>query len=71
MIQGRFAHTLNDMRGLIDGWSAPSVSDSNSCGRVLLAVSGGIDSMCMAELFASVSDDFPFAVAHCNFNLRG
>ena len=71
MIQGRFAHTLNDMRGLIDGWSAPSVSDSISCGKVLLAVSGGIDSMCMAELFASVSDDFPFAVAHCNFNLRG
>ena len=27
--------------------------------------------MCMAGLFASMKDGFPFAVAHCNFNLRG
>ena len=39
--------------------------------RILLAVSGGIDSMCMAELFASLEDPFPFAIAHCNFHLRG
>lgn len=44
----------------------------DSAGKpVLLAVSGGIDSMCMAELF-SRSLVFPgFAVAHCNFHLRG
>lgn len=44
----------------------------DSAGKpVLLAVSGGIDSMCMAELF-SRSLTFPgFAVAHCNFHLRG
>lgn len=36
---------------------------------VLLAVSGGIDSMCMAELF--LHSGVPFAVANCNFHLRG
>lgn len=38
---------------------------------VLLAVSGGIDSMCMAELFRNSSVETDFAVAHCNFSLRG
>ncbi len=37
--------------------------------RVLLAVSGGIDSMVMLNLFSMC--DIPFAVAHCNFSLRG
>ena len=43
----------------------------------LLAVSGGVDSMCMAELFArsplfaGESAGRSFAVAHCNFHLRG
>ncbi len=40
-----------------------------NCGRVLLAVSGGIDSICMAELFAEAG--MTFGVAHCNFRLRG
>lgn len=35
----------------------------------LLAVSGGVDSMVMAELFRRA--EFPFALAHCNFGLRG
>lgn len=39
-------------------------------GPVLLAVSGGPDSMCMAELFRCWGQ-VPFAVAHCNFHLRG
>lgn len=38
-------------------------------GTVLLAVSGGIDSMCMADLFRRTG--LPFAIAHCNFHLRG
>ncbi len=38
---------------------------------VLLAVSGGIDSMCMADLFLGSASHVTFAVAHCNFHLRG
>lgn len=48
---------------------------------VLLAVSGGVDSMCMAELFRKAKAyyssspyglaGFDFAIAHCNFRLRG
>ncbi len=37
--------------------------------RILLAVSGGIDSMVMAHLFLSAG--FESGIAHCNFNLRG
>ena len=37
--------------------------------RVLLAVSGGLDSMVMAELFYRIHQ--PFAIAHVNFSLRG
>lgn len=36
---------------------------------VLLAVSGGIDSVVMCELFHQAK--FRFALAHCNFQLRG
>jgi tRNA(Ile)-lysidine synthase len=35
----------------------------------LLAVSGGVDSVVMADLFKKTS--FQFAIAHCNFQLRG
>ncbi len=37
--------------------------------RILLAVSGGSDSMVMADLF--IRAQIPVAIAHCNFNLRG
>ncbi len=36
--------------------------------QVLLAVSGGIDSVVLAHLMHSAR--FPFAIAHCNFHLR-
>ena len=36
---------------------------------LLVAVSGGIDSMCLMEKVRQ--DGEPFAVAHCNFKLRG
>lgn len=41
----------------------------NENDRILLAVSGGVDSMVMAELFDNSS--YQFAIAHCNFHLRG
>lgn len=37
--------------------------------NLLLAVSGGVDSMCMLHLFSLC--EWNFAVAHCNFGLRG
>ncbi len=37
----------------------------------LLAVSGGVDSMVMANLFLNSSLNLDFALAHCNFSLRG
>jgi len=37
--------------------------------RILLAVSGGMDSVAMAELFCRAK--YPFGIAHCNFQLRG
>ena len=37
--------------------------------RILLAVSGGMDSVTMAELFYRAG--FSFGIAHCNFSLRG
>jgi tRNA(Ile)-lysidine synthase len=37
--------------------------------HVLLAVSGGLDSMAMAHLFSE--SGISFAIAHCNFQLRG
>ena len=38
---------------------------------VLLAVSGGVDSMCMADLFLNSAAKVSFVLAHCNFHLRG
>ncbi|MEA3477711.1 MAG: tRNA lysidine(34) synthetase TilS [Bacteroidota bacterium] len=37
--------------------------------KILLAVSGGIDSMVMLDLFQAAG--FKFGIAHCNFKLRG
>lgn len=37
--------------------------------KCLLTVSGGMDSVVMCALFHQAG--FPFAIAHCNFNLRG
>ncbi|MFN8286127.1 MAG: tRNA lysidine(34) synthetase TilS [Chitinophagales bacterium] len=37
--------------------------------QTLLAVSGGMDSIVMCHLFAQAG--YPFAIAHCNFKLRG
>ena len=37
--------------------------------KLLLAVSGGVDSMVLTDLFRQLP--FQIAIAHCNFNLRG
>lgn len=42
---------------------------ANENDRILLTVSGGADSVTMLDLFAK--SDFKFAIAHCNFKLRG
>lgn len=41
----------------------------HSSQRILLAISGGADSMVMLHLFRNAG--YSFAVAHCNFHLRG
>ncbi len=40
-------------------------------GAVLLAVSGGIDSIVMAGLFLESRHKYDITLAHCNFHLRG
>ena len=37
--------------------------------KLILAVSGGVDSMVLVDLFAK--NNLDFSIAHCNFNLRG
>ena len=49
--------------------SAPVPSTFDN--RCLLAVSGGIDSMCLADLWIRCFGAGSFAIAHCNFHLRG
>lgn len=74
MIQNRFRNIIEGLKGQIKNefWSAPCLHGEESPEiRMLLAVSGGMDSMCMADLFNSLEEDVPFAVAHCNFRLRG
>ncbi len=45
----------------------PQLSSANS--KFLLAVSGGIDSVVLTDLF--YKSGFDFIIAHCNFQLRG
>ena len=71
----RFKHIVEEMRGLIDDLrSAPSVISSErgeSRNLFLLAVSGGVDSMCLADMWVRAFGPESCAMAHCNFNLRG
>ena len=41
--------------------------DTNNI-KFLLAVSGGLDSICLFDFF--LKNKFSFSVCHCNFNLR-
>lgn len=74
MIQNRFRNIIEGLKGQIKNefWSAPCLHGEESPEiRMLLAVSGGMDSMCMADLFHQTFGSGSFAIAHCNFNLRG
>ena len=47
------------------------IDSNNLCkksDRILLGISGGIDSVCMFHLFRLL--EFPIGIAHCNFQLR-
>lgn len=58
----QFAQKVEDMRRLIENQRSASF---------LLAVSGGMDSMCLLDLFSKTLPAADYAVAHCNFSLRG
>ena len=55
---------LNKLKAFIAEYQLTEPND-----RLLLAVSGGKDSVVMAHLFHQL--DYTFAIAHCNFKLRG
>ena len=65
----RFQKKVEELKGLIEEEfrSAPSAVSP----KMLLAVSGGMDSMCMADMFYESYGSDALAIAHCNFNLRG
>ena len=76
----QFAQKVEDMRRLIENQrSASSVMSSSVMSSeysesrclFLLAVSGGMDSMCLLDLFSKTLPAADYAVAHCNFSLRG
>jgi tRNA(Ile)-lysidine synthase len=58
---------LNLLQQFCEHWKAKQYALPGQ--TVLLAVSGGADSMVMADLF--LKGGISFAVAHCNFGLRG
>ena len=56
---------------LSDSPAVMSSERSESRHLFLLAVSGGMDSMCLLDLFSKAFPASDYAVAHCNFSLRG
>ena len=71
----QFAQKIEDFKRLIGDSRSASFRHAGqhegASVRFLLAVSGGMDSMCMLDLFSQVVPVEEFAVAHCNFSLRG
>ena len=71
----QFAKKIEDIMRLIGETQSASFCHAEQGGRssvrFLLAVSGGMDSMCLLDLFSQVVPVSDFAVAHCNFSLRG
>ena len=54
---------LNKLKSFLTEYQ---LAESNE--KLILAVSGGKDSVVMAHLFHQL--DYTFAIAHCNFKLR-
>lgn len=54
------------LRQFVEHWAEKKYAQPGQ--TVLLALSGGADSMAMADLF--LKSEIPFAAAHCNFGLR-
>lgn len=69
-MQKHFSQAIERIEGQIRNWSAPSSVEASQM-RYLVAVSGGVDSMCLADLCLKHLGTSRFAVAHCNFHLRG
>lgn len=71
----QFAKKIEDIMRLIGETQSTSFCHAEqgerSSVRFLLAVSGGMDSMCLLDLFSQVLPMSDFAIAHCNFSLRG
>ena len=55
------------LKRFIEHWNKRQLADKQQ--TVLLAVSGGSDSMAMSHLFLNAG--LSFSIAHCNFQLRG
>ena len=66
----QFAQKMEEVRRLIEDSRSASSAIMSAEARFLLAVSGGMDSMCMADLCLQSLGADSFAVAHCNFSLR-
>ena len=71
----QFAKKIEDIMRLIGETQSASFCHAEqgerSSVRFLLAVSGGMDSMCLLDMFSQVLPVSDFAIAHCNFSLRG
>ena len=67
----QFAQKIDDLKRLIGDSRSASFRRDGASVRFLLAVSGGMDSMCLVDMFSQVVPVGDFAIAHCNFSLRG
>ena len=66
------SHVISNCSHVISSCSHVISSErSESRNLFLLAISGGIDSMCLADLWLRAFGPENCAIAHCNFNLRG
>ena len=63
-----YLHNMNVQEKFIQNWKTHFSFLSHTNCHLLLAVSGGVDSVVMTDLLAK--SGFDFTIAHCNFQLR-